>query len=34
MRILIETNIFIYREDDRVLSSTLEELLRMYDWFI
>ena len=28
MRILIDTNIFIYREDDRVLSSTLEELLR------
>ena len=28
MRILIDTNIFIYREDDHVLSSDLQELLR------
>ena len=27
MRILIDTNIFIYREDDRVLSNNLQELL-------
>ena len=29
MRILIDTNIFIYREDDRVLSSNLQNVLRM-----
>ncbi len=29
MRILIDTNIFIYREDDHVLSSTLQSTLRI-----
>ena len=29
MRILIDTNIFIYREDDHVLSSNLQNVLRM-----
>lgn len=28
MRILIDTNIFIYREDDRVLSSNLQNVLK------
>ena len=27
MRILLDTNIFIYREDDRVLLSNLQDLL-------
>lgn len=29
MRILIDTNIFIYREDDHILSSNLQTVLRM-----
>ena len=27
MRVLLDTNIFIYREDDRVLTNNLQDLL-------
>jgi hypothetical protein len=29
MRVLLDTNIFIYREDNHVLSENLQELLRI-----
>ena len=29
MRVLLDTNIFIYREDDRILTDNLQELLRL-----
>ena len=33
MRVLIDTNIFIYREDDRVISENLQKLLAIMQKF-